>query len=74
METTERRYTVCSKLRTQLTPKKVSALALHSFFIVFHGLIVVQVSFCSLIKRITQNICRLCIILINSVILNLLCV
>ena len=51
----------------------VSLLSI-SFFIVFHRLTVVKVSFCSLIKRITQKIRMLCFVLINNVALNLLCV
>ena len=56
-------------------PKKdkwVSFLSHFSPF--FHRLIVVKVSFCSLIKGITPKIGMLCFVLINSVILNLLCV
>ena len=45
-----------------------------SFLIVFHRLTVVQVPFCSLIKGITPKIRMLCFVLINSVLLNLLCV
>ena len=41
---------------------------------IFHRLTVVQVSFCSLIKRITLKIRVLCFLLINSVLFNILCV
>ena len=44
------------------------------FIVIFHHLIVVQASFCSWIKGITLKICMLCFVLINSIILNLLCV
>ena len=40
----------------------------------FNRLTVVEVSFCSLIKGITPKIRMLCFVLINSVILNVLCV
>ena len=54
-----------------------------SFFLVFRCigeyipldlLYVVEVSFCSLIKRITPAICRLCFVLMNRIFGNLLCV
>ena len=48
-----------------------------SFFIVFHILTVVSVSFCSIIKGIkgiTPNIRMLCFVPITSVLLSLLCV
>ena len=44
-----------------------------SFFIVFHPLTVVYLSFCSLIKAITPVIRMLCFVLINSILFNLLC-
>ena len=39
-----------------------------------HGSQRVKCLFCSLIKEITPKICILCFVLINSVILNILCV
>ena len=43
-------------------------------FIVFHCVMVVYMSFCSLIKEITPKIHMLCFVLINSVIFNISCV
>ena len=40
--------------------------------LIFHHLTVVWVSFCSLMKGITSNICMLCFVPINSVLLNYL--
>ena len=51
--------------------EKRSGLVLH---LKCHRLIVVQMSFCSLIKGINPKIRMLCFVLINSVLLNLLCV
>ena len=62
----------------QLTSKIISGLTLHltsycfSVFNCCHRLY--RVSFCRLIKGITPRMCMLCFVLINSIILNLLCV
>ena len=63
-----------TKTTTTIKGRQKDKLSI-SFFIVFHRLIVVWVSFCSLIKGVTPKIRMLCFVLINSVtVLNLLCV
>ena len=59
-------------LALHLKNKRLNFAALH---LIFHDIIVVQVSFCSLIKGITLKILMLCnFVLINSLLLNLLSV
>ena len=51
------------KKKPDSTKKRSIISLLISFFIVFNRLTVVQVSFCSLTKGITPEICRLCVII-----------
>ena len=46
---------------------EISGLALH---LIFHSLMVVQVSFCSLVKGTTPDFRTLCFVLLNSILWN----
>ena len=56
---------------TKKRKEKVNGLALH---LIFHHLIVVWMSFGGLMEGTAPKICMLCFVLVNSLILNLLCV
>ena len=57
--------------KQQLNQRKISSFFSHLIFHCFNRLTVVYVSFCSMTKRITPKICRLCV---SVVINNLSCV